>query len=422
MIINLQEENRKAKAFLVGETSLNELTGLVETLGMEISGHMILSRRTFSATYAIGSGKAQEIIDTAKEYESECIIFDFELSPTQQRNWEKLGNIPVFDRHETIIRIFADRARTKEAVIQVELAKLNYALPRLAHTYGDMARQRGGSYGSKGTGETQLQLDKRSISEKIEKLKIELEKVIKERETNRKKREKIPLPTCALVGYTNAGKSSLLNALTGADVFVEDKLFATLDPTTRRLSLAGSSGILLTDTVGFISNLPHNLIDAFKSTLEEAVRANLLLVVLDASDNNATQHHEAVMQVLSEIGALEHKQIIILNKIDECESIQLNNLRHKFPNAVCVSAKTKEGFSILVENILLELYGESQNFVLPYFDKNGKDSNISTILQEIRQIGVLENTKWLEDGVYINARLPVDSKVYKSINLLLHEH
>lgn len=425
-MIDLQaEETKPVNAFLVAdlETSSNskplaELHGLVTTLGLHDCGQLVLPRRVLTPQYGLGTGKAEEIVFLAKEAEADCIIFDFEIAPTQQRNWEKLASIPVYDRHEVILRIFASRAKTKEAVLQVELAKLNYALPRLAHTYGDMSRQRGGSYGSKGAGETQLEIDRRGIQSKIEQLKGELAKVVKERETNRKRREKIPLPTCALVGYTNAGKSSLLNALTGSGVFVEDKLFATLDPTTRRLSIPGSSGILLTDTVGFISNLPHSLVNAFKSTLEEASRANLLLIVLDASDPSVLDHLETVNKVLAEIGADTQERIMVLNKVDALSkpsenciefplgsaNIAFEKLSSQYPESICVSAKTKEGFAELNEKICTSLFGPEENYFLP-FDVDEGQSDVNSILAEIRRTGVLGKNEWQEDGVYITARV-----------------
>ncbi len=347
------EENKPVRAFLVGKaglhsqwprsapadvsaspvpavllrnTALAELRGLVDTLGMETAGEQILTNVKPHPRYGIGTGTAEAIAAQASEARADCIIFDFEISPTHQRNWENLASVPVFDRHEVILRIFAQRAKTKEAVLQVELAKLAYSLPRLAHTCGDMARQPGGSYGAKGAGETKLELDRRSVQEKMHRIKKELEKVRKNRATNRKKRDKAALPSCAIVGYTNAGKSSLLNALTGADVLVENKLFATLDPTTRRLQLSNSAGIattcnppaavLLTDTVGFIDGLPHNLVDAFKSTLEEAALADLLLIVLDASDPAVTEQYKTVLQVLTEIHADAVPSLILLNKTD----------------------------------------------------------------------------------------------------------
>ncbi len=363
------EENKKTRAFLVGlpllqnPGGLAELDGLIWTLGMENAGQMILQRLDVQPAYGMGSGKAKEICQAAQEAEADCIIMDWELDPTKQRNWEKLAKIPVFDRQEVIIRIFASRASTKEAVLQVELARLEYSLPRLAHMYGDLARQRGGNYGSKGAGEKQLELDRRQTRLKIQQLKAELAKVRQNRATQRKRRQKIPLPTIALCGYTNAGKSSLMNALTGSDTLVENKLFATLDPLTRRIKLAGAE-ILLTDTVGFISNLPHQLIDAFKSTLEEAAISDALLIVIDASDPNAMAQAKTVKDVLQEIGADEKKTLVALNKIDvlengggfeESEGLlagqALAALRSEFPQAIEISAKSGRGLDLLKAKI-----------------------------------------------------------------------
>ena len=327
-----QEEEKKARALLIGapqkvkgsisrqDAKPEELEGLVKTLGMETAGIVVLTRIEPTPAYGIGTGKAKEIAAKAKELFADCIIFDWEIDPTKQRNWEKLCSIPVFDRNEVILRIFAARAQTKEAVLQVELARLTYSLPRLSHMYGDLARQRGGSYGSKGSGETQLELDHRQTEDKIVQIKKELEQVTQTRRTQRKQRERNSFRNCALVGYTNAGKSSLLNALTGADVFVENKLFATLDPTTRKFSLGEGSTILLTDTVGFISNLPHTLINAFRSTLEEASFADLLLLVVDASDPECRKQYEQVIKVLGEIGADKIPRLVLLNKWDAVKS------------------------------------------------------------------------------------------------------
>lgn len=325
-----KEEEKKARALLIGapnkgkgskpDAKPEELEGLVKTLGMETAGIIVLNRIEPTPAYGIGTGKTKEIAAKAKELFADCIIFDWEIDPTKQRNWEKLCSIPVFDRNEVILRIFASRAQTKEAVLQVELARLTYSLPRLSHMYGDLARQRGGSYGSKGSGETQLELDRRQTEDKIVQIKKELEQVAQTRRTQRKQRERNSFRNCALVGYTNAGKSSLLNALTGADVFVENKLFATLDPTTRKFSLGEGSTILLTDTVGFISNLPHTLINAFRSTLEEASFADLLLIVVDASDPECRKQYEQVIKVLGEIGADKIPRLVLLNKWDAVKS------------------------------------------------------------------------------------------------------
>ena len=397
------EKNKPVRAFLVGVSTHNsadvetevsalaELKGLVDTLGMETVGTQILRNPRPHPRYGIGTGTAESVCAQASEAQADCIIFDFEISPTHQRNWEKLAGIPVFDRHEVILRIFAQRARTKEAVLQVELAKLAYSLPRLAHTYGDMARQRGGSYGAKGAGETKLELDRRGVQEKMHRIKKELEKVRKNRATNRKKRDKAALPSCAIVGYTNAGKSSLLNALTGADVLVENKLFATLDPTTKRLYLgensAGTNGIegtnttngvartyntdsvaqtqqsaptvpavLLTDTVGFIDGLPHNLVDAFKSTLEEAALADLLLIVLDSADPAVESQYKTVLQVLTEINADTVPSLILLNKTDLIpDDAYLSRLKQVFPDSIPISVKNKTGFTELKSTITEKL-------------------------------------------------------------------
>ncbi len=404
-----EEQERKIRAILVGQPDddISELEGLVSTLGLEIARSVVLTRMEITPAYGMGKGKAEEIASLAKELEADAIIFDFILEPRKQRNWEKLAEIPVFDRQEVILRIFAQRAQTKEAVLQVQLARLQYSLPRLAHSYGDMARQRGGNFGSKGSGETQLELDMRQVREKTAQVKRELEQVVKDRETQRKKRERVPLPSCALAGYTNAGKSSLLNALTGADVFVEDKLFATLDPTTRKLQLKNASGtnILLTDTVGFISNLPHSLVNAFKSTLEEAQRADLILLVLDSSDLKAEFQYDTVCKVLKEIKADEIPKIVVLNKIDKLQDKEnadpfalqhLSRLESLFPDAVKISAKTHEGFSELFDRICDELMGREKNYVIP-LEK-------ITLLNEVRKTGLILEENWLDDGVHIKAK------------------
>lgn len=401
-MINIEEEkNRKVRAFLVGEPGNNlcELKGLTDTLGLETAGTLTLTRLEIQPAYGMGKGKAQEIVDLAKESEADCIIFDFNIEPTKQHNWEKLSKIPCFDRQEVIIRIFASRAQTKEAVLQVELARLSYSLPRLAHSYGDMARQRGGSYGSKGAGETQLELDQRRIRERIAQTKKELDLVVRTRETQRKKRGALPVPECALIGYTNAGKSSLLNALTNADAFVENKLFATLDPLTRRLNLKDGNGILLTDTVGFISNLPHSLIDAFKSTLAEAEQADLQLIVIDASDSQAKFQYDTVIQVLKEIKAEQNNRLIVLNKWDAVKEKEIDQaeLQLLFPDAVKVSTRTHEGFDQLSERISEKLLGAMNEYEIPAEEQD--------ILRQIRANGVISEENWLDSSVVLKARI-----------------
>ena len=393
-----KEEQAIPRALLVGEpgNDLQELKGLVLTLGMDVIQRLTLTRMEVHPAYGIGKGKAQEIAELAKQIEADCIIFDFNLEPRKQRNWEELSGISCFDRQEVIIRIFGQRAQTKEAVLQVELARLSYSLPRLAHMNKDFSRQRGGAFGAKGSGETQLELDQRQVREKISAIKRELAEIELNRKTQRKQRDK--LPSCALVGYTNAGKTSLLNALTGADAYVENKLFATLDPLTRKLPLNDSAGVLITDTVGFVSNLPHHLIDAFKSTLEEAVYADLLLLVLDSSDADSETQYETVCSVLEDIGADKNPRLILLNKIDkaEDENHTLQKLRLKFPDAILISAKEEMGFLDLKTKIYELLYGDVADYILP--------PTQTVLINELKKAGCIEKEEWLDDGVHITAR------------------
>ncbi len=398
MMIEIAKENeRKPRALLIGEpgNDLQELKGLALTLGMDVIQRLTLTRMEVHPQYGMGTGKAKEIATLAKEIEADCIIFDFNIDPRKQRNWEELSGISCFDRQEVIIKIFAQRARTKEAVLQVDLARLSYSLPRLSHLNKDYSRQRGGSLSNKGSGETELELNQRRIRERITQTKRELAEIEINRQTQKKQRTKIP--SCALVGYTNAGKSSLLNALTGADAFVENELFATLDPLTRQLPLNDSPGVLITDTVGFISNLPHHLIDAFKSTLEEAVTADLLLLILDCSDENVFEQYKTVCEVLEDIGATKNPRLICLNKIDRIEdNTVLAGIRRSFPDALCISAKEERGFDELKEKIFELLYGEIRDYIFPMSQ--------TVLINELRKAGCIQNEEWLEDGVHIKAR------------------
>lgn len=356
IIRRLYETEEKAKqAFLVSIQDKNidpaerealerELAGLAGTLGLEILGGERVHIRETHPKFGTGTGKAQELAEKALALQADCIVFDRDLSPSQQRNWEALSGLSVVDRQELIIRIFAGRASTREAELQVALAELSYALPRLSHKYIDLSRQRGGRYGTKGSGETALEQDRRQVLERIGRLKKELEEVRGQRNLQRKKRERSAVPCCALVGYTNAGKSSLLNALAGADAFVEDKLFATLDTTARRFYLEAGRSVLLIDTVGFIRNLPHDLIDSFHATLEEAKLAALLIHVLDVSDPGADRYYETTRAVLRNLGAGDTPVITVLNKIDRLDS---PGRLSDYPEAVPVSTKTRQGLDLL---------------------------------------------------------------------------
>lgn len=302
---------------------LAELVDLVENLGIGIAESRVEYTREVQAKYLCGIGKAEEVRDLVVQLDADCVIFDNLLSPSQQREWEKLVDVPVMDREEIILDIFAQRARTREAVMQVDLARMQYALPRMAGMWKHLDRQRGGSGGGKGggaaargEGEKQIEVDRRLAHERIEAIRDELEVVRRQRGTQRKERTRQGIPAAAIVGYTNAGKSSLLNALTGADVLAKDILFATLDTTSRKIELPDGQPLVLTDTVGFIRNLPHRLVEAFKSTLEEATLADFLIQVVDASDEEALRHYETTCSVLSELGAGDKPMIVVWNKID----------------------------------------------------------------------------------------------------------
>jgi GTP-binding protein HflX len=367
---------RPERAYLVGvrdgdvrapeaESLLKELSGLASSLGIETVGSVLVGLRIRTAATMLGSGKVEEIIAAAKAEGADSIIFDKTLSPVQQRNWEEQSGLSVYDRAELIIDIFGSRARSKEATLQVELARLRYSLPRLAHSYGDLHRQKGGRYGTKGAGEQKIELDRRQISRKIADIEDELDLVRKSRATQRKRRERLALKRAAIVGYTNAGKSSILNAIAStADVLAEDKLFATLDPTTRRLD-TGSGSVLVTDTVGFVRNLPHGLVEAFKATLEEAADADLLVHVVDASDPEFDVQYATTMKVLAEIGVDTAKSLLVYNKVDRlADRSTLESMSAGHGGALFVSAKTGEGLPALVSAIEAALTADETELTL----------------------------------------------------------
>ena len=358
-----QKDKMTERALLIGaytdtakkldaQSLLEELEELVDTLGIPVIERKLVHHRENHARYLIGSGKAQELVDFAKEHECDVLIFDNELSPSQQRNWEELSGMTVADRQEIILDIFGARAQTREARIQVDLARMQYSLPRLTRAWSHLGQQ-GGGIGAKGEGESQLEQDKRKIRLQIDRLKRELEEVRSARATQRKDRKRAPVPNAAIVGYTNVGKSSLLRKLTGAEVFVEDKLFATLDTTTRKIALPNKQPLLLTDTVGFVRNLPHQLVEAFNATLEEAALSDFLIHVLDASQPEVMEFYNTTMRVLADLGADTKQMLVVFNKIDKVadDAYALPALRRHFPDAVFVSVHTGEGMDELVERI-----------------------------------------------------------------------
>lgn len=334
---------------------LGELAELVRTLDIEVACQLLVPAREQHPKFLCGTGKADEIAALARAHECDVIVFDNPLRPSQQREWERLADRCVIDREEVILDIFHKRARSREARLQVDLARMQYALPRLARMWAHLDRE-GGSGGGKGggaargMGEQQIEVDRRMARSRIERLERELKLVRSQRATQRKERERFATPHAAIVGYTNAGKSTLLNHLSGADVLSKDMLFATLDTTTRRIELPDGQPLLLTDTVGFIRNLPHRLIEAFKATLEEAVLADFLILVLDATSPEVERLHATTMEVLAELGAGDHRSILWLNKTDLVgEPAVLANLGRRFPAAIAGSAVTGQGAAELLD-------------------------------------------------------------------------
>jgi GTP-binding protein HflX len=357
---------RTERVFLIGvelksrtrwdiEDSLKELAELATTAGAKVVGTGTQKLETPVASTYIGSGKAKEFAALCKENQVDTVIFDDELSPAQSRTLEKTFECKILDRTALILDIFAQRARTREGKLQVELAQLEHLLPRLTRYWTHLSRQKGGIGMRGGEGETQLEADRRKVQERIDKIREELELVRRQRGTQRHGRQRSNWPLASIVGYTNAGKSTLLNKLTGADVLAENKLFATLDPTTRRLRLPTNQNVLLSDTVGFIRKLPHDLVEAFKATLEEVVQADLLLHVVDASHPQCDKQIEAVNSVLHEIGAQGKPTLMVFNKIDQADPQTIQRLSEMHHPSVAISAKSGEGIPDLLAAIGAEL-------------------------------------------------------------------
>ena len=377
---------------------LNELSELVGNLGIKVIGCTVVRTRKTFPGHILGKGKCDEILEQVGDLKCDVIIFDNEITPGQQRNWEELTKMLVIDRHEVILDVFAERAQTKEAVLQVQLARLEYSLPRLRRAWTHLDRQRGGGVTQRGEGEAQIELDQRMLRDKISSTKKEIKQVSSRRITSRKKRQRIPLATIAIVGYTNAGKSTLLNQITGSTVLSEDKLFATLDPTSRKAKLPGGRTVILTDTVGFIRKLPHRLIDAFKATLEEAVVADILLHVVDFSSSEYKDHLLATQEVLDELGAAEKDTIIVYNKIDNgVEESSRLQVRAQNQQHVFTSCKTNEGIDELLEMIEAKL--NKSMSILEYLIPHHRYDLIS----KLRNQGSICAEEIVDTGVKITA-------------------
>lgn len=392
--------------------SLDELTKLAETAGIQVVGRLTQSVNQIDPATFIGKGKVEEIKALVEETDAHMVIFDDELSPRHQRGLEKhLGEmVRVIDRSVLILDIFAQHAQTREGALQIELAQYEYRLPRLTRQWTHLARQAGGGgarggsagVGLRGPGETQLEVDKREIGRKITHLKRDIEDIRRHRSLHREQRRKSGIPVVALVGYTNAGKSTLLNALSGANIYAADQLFATLDPTTRRVNLESNRSVLFTDTVGFIQKLPTTLIAAFRATLEEITEADIILHVVDASHPNVLAQIQSVEQTLKEINTPEVPKILVWNKMDksnEWEELVTPPDSDYYENAVFVSAKRGEGLADLLESIqqALSLKITQVQLLIPY-EEGGQLPTLFNHAQVIKQ-------EHRSDGVWIDVLL-----------------
>ena len=382
------------------QDSLEELAELANSAGAEVVDTVTQKLQKPTAPYYIGKGKAEAIKDSLQDRQVTSVIFNDELSPAQGRNLENLLARKVLDRTQLILDIFAQRARSREGRLQIELAQLQYLLPRLTRMWHHLSRQTGG-IGTRGPGETQLEVDRRRVQERIARLERELESVRKTRAVQRQGRKRHQWPVAAVVGYTNAGKSTLLNLLTGADLVAENRLFATLDPTTRSLLLPNKQRVLLTDTVGFLRKLPHTLIESFKATLEEVSEADLLIHIVDLSHSRVDEQMEAVDAVIKELDAFGKQTLIVFNKIDNLTDRELAETYVKrFPGSVAISARTGEGVDKLIQALqqALSSWRLRSRFRIPAHE--------TALIAEIHRVGHVLELKYEGDWVLIVTHVP----------------
>ncbi|NGX39418.1 MAG: GTPase HflX [Chlamydiae bacterium] len=425
-MIREDQEKEPEKALLLGictnsndlpmtEESLEELSRLAETFGLETIAAVPCYLRKITPATLIGKGKLEELCALASEYDADLVIFDDEITPYQQRNLEKLFKKPVIDRTELILEVFAKRAQTKEARLQIELAKTRYQLPRLKRLWTHLSRQVAGGGGfTKGEGEKQIELDRRMLRKRISRLQKEIETVRSHRETQRRARIRTGIPTFAIVGYTNAGKSTLLRALTQAEVLVEDKLFTTLDTTTRKFVLPNKQPILLIDTVGFIQKIPHTLVAAFKSTLEEAVHTDVLIHLIDASSPHAEQQGAATMHVLKELGVADQPIITALNKIDQStDRKSLQKLRISYPQTVQISALERRGFGELMQKMIevIESLRKTVSLCIP--------QSHYALVSELMSKGRVISTEYVDNNIMMEVEIPsqLENKIQPFLQL-----
>src|SRR3989454_1885381 len=410
-MIETRPQKTQERALLIGlekegvskwdlQDSLAELRELANSAGAEVIDTVTQKLQKPTAPYYIGRGKAESIKDSCQDRHVTSVIFDDELSPAQGRNLENLFARKVLDRTQLILDIFAQRARSREGRLQIELAQLQYLLPRLTRMWHHLSRQTGG-IGTRGPGETQLEVDRRRVQERIARLERELEAVRKTRAVQRQGRKRHQWPVAAVVGYTNAGKSTMLNLLTGADLVAEDKLFATLDPTTRSFVLPNNQRLLLTDTVGFLRKLPHTLIESFKATLEEVSEADLLIHIVDLSHPCVDEQMEAVDAVLKELDAFGKQTLIVFNKIDNLPNRELaESYCRRFPGSVAISAKTGQGIDDFVDALqaALSAWRLRSHFRVPLSESN--------LIAEIHRVGHVLELRYENEYAVITAHVP----------------
>ena len=418
-----QEHIAHSRALLVGvyrtsaeehqaQDHLKELDLLAQTLRVPVASSWCTLARNLSAATFLSSGKVSHLRSEISSSGANLVIFDDEISPGQQRNLEEALKVPVMDRTEVILGVFASRAQTREAKLQIEMAQIKYASPRLKRMWLHLSRQAGGGGGAtgggylRGKGEKQIEMDRRALKRRLEHLQEELRGVSRYRQTQRHQRERAAIPVFAIVGYTNAGKSTLMNRMTGAHVLVEDKLFATLDTTTRQCVLPNNQPVLLTDTVGFIRKLPHMLIAAFRSTLEESVEADVLLHLIDSSHPLALEQAKTTIEVLSELNAKDRPVITVINKIDLAEQdsrqiATIQKLRISYPKSVQISATTGEGLSALFEEMMAALTNRRRRLFLRI-----PQSEYRLVAEAVRE-GTVFSQNYDENDVLIDVELPI---------------
>ncbi|MBD3426382.1 MAG: GTPase HflX [Candidatus Omnitrophica bacterium] len=400
VVVTVERIGREAWSL---EDRVKELENLTSSCGVDIVASEVCRRKVLTSNLLIGKGKAEELAMMVEEEGADVVIFSNDLSPSQQKNLEEVLKVKIIDRTQLILDIFAHRATSKEGKVQVELAQLSYLLPRLSRMWLHLSRQRGtsGGIGMRGPGEQQLEVDRRRVRERIGKLKRTLDDITRQRELRRTQREKYSMLTAALVGYTNSGKSTLFNALTSSRVRARDQLFSTLDPTIRKMVLPNKQTVLISDTVGFLHDLPHHLIESFKATLEEVVGADILFHVMDISDEKIDLKKSAVFEVLEDLGVKDKPVVTILNKADKLPSdLEKTRISRKFDDPLVISALTGQGVDEVTDRIvqLTQKDMEDIELLVPhkYFD----------LVKAIRENGTIRSEKYTNKGLFITARVP----------------